>query len=444
MMKKHLLALTLVCLLLFSAACGAPVETTKVPETTMTPETTKAPETTKLPETTEAPETTKTPETTEEPETEKAPESEEEIPMTVQPADIVKIPNGAKAIITLTHDDGHLATGQFMSEQFGKYDLRGTFGFITKNFANAEGRVWQGNVSPWLPILATGRFEVASHSFTHNFVGKSDAGDTGLTLYSNVNKSQVTEENATIPAGNLTKEIITSAELLETCFPNQRVLTYIKAGTPGYKDEEGNFVQLSPEAMEMVKGQYIAMRNTTGGLSGAALVEDIDTVDLYGVHSLQVSASQTGESWMTYVDHALEKGGWMTYLFHRILEDDEASGIHAKKSEAEKLFAYVGQKVASGEAVCMTFSEAARYIAEYRSASGEVRTYSDRLEIELTDELSDLLYDQPLSVKVNVPSTWQSVCMTYADGRTEIRNTQNGFIYVDVVPDAGFVTLKAE
>lgn len=356
-------------------------------------------------------------------------------------ANILRIKNGAKAVISLTHDDGNLATVQFMNERFLRNGLSGTVGLMGKNFASLEGRIYVSTVAQWAPFFESGVFEVANHSWSHTFVGITDDGDTGVVLYSNTNKNQITDENATIPAGNLTKEIIKSREALISCFPNEKVLIYIKAGTPGYKDENGTFIQLSPDALEMVSDNHIAMRLTTGGLSRAALVENFPFEDAYSLHSLQVSPKHTAEEWKSYVDMAIEKGGWMTYLFHNIVEDDKATGISVGKTNAAALFDYVGEKVASGEVWCAKYSEAVRYSEEYKSAKGVVNTYGDRIEVTLTDELPDMWYDYPLTVLLKIPMDWETAQIIYGDGTVETLSTfvdgEDRMVYANIVPDSG-------
>lgn len=400
------------------------------------------PETTD-PEITES-ETTK-PEITE-PATTKPETTEPEAFFVKEAANILKIPNGAKAIITITHDDGTMATVEFLDEQYRKNNLRGTVCLIAKNFVTGTGDVNDAVVKKWAPFFESGRFDVACHTYTHTFMGKTDQGDTGLVLYSNVDQRKVSNQNATIPAGNLTKEIVTSREVLMECFPEQRVLAFVKAGTPGYKDETGKFIQISPDAMELIKENYIIMRNTTGGLKGAALVEDIPAQDIYNVHSLQVSPSQTGKQWKQYVDWAIEKNGWMTYLFHQIVDDAKAGGINVGKTAAAELFAYVGEKAASGEVWCAFLSEAAQYTEEYRCAKGTLEISSNLIKVTVTDTLNDALYDYPLTVLVNVPADWTEVTLTHADGTTEtLRSFVDGdktSVYVNVVPDSGTATLR--
>ena len=55
-------------------------------------------------------------------------------------ANILRVKNGAKAVISLTHDDGNLATVEFMNEKFLENNLCGTVGLIGKNFASLEGK----------------------------------------------------------------------------------------------------------------------------------------------------------------------------------------------------------------------------------------------------------------------------------------------------------------
>ena len=138
---------------------------------------------------------------------------------------------------------------------------------------------------------------------------------------------------------------------------------------------------------------------------------------------------------------AIEKNGWMTYLFHNIVEDEKASGISVGKTNAAALFDYVGEKAASGEIWCAKYSEAVRYSEEYQSAEGTVTAYEDKIEVTLTDILPNVWYDYPLTVLVKVPMDWETVQITYGDGTQETLATfvegENRMVYANVVPDSG-------
>ena len=71
-------------------------------------------------------------------------------------------------------------------------------------------RVNDNNVSSWQGYFDTGRFNLANHSYTHAYWGQSDAAESG-TLSDG--------KTYNIPAGTMTKEIITSGEYLREKIP---------------------------------------------------------------------------------------------------------------------------------------------------------------------------------------------------------------------------------
>ena len=168
-MKKWIaILLCLVCVLGTFAACGeyVPPVVTDPSDTDTTDLGSADPETTD-PETTE-------PETTE-------PEIKEETPVT-QKADIMKMKNGAKGVVTIVHDDGTLNTAAFLDKEFQKYNLRGTIAMIATRVISTEGVKNNTNIKLWQNYLDTGRFDIACHSYTHKFWGLTDKAESGVYI----------------------------------------------------------------------------------------------------------------------------------------------------------------------------------------------------------------------------------------------------------------------
>lgn len=351
--------------------------------------------------------------------------------------EIMKFKDGKKSIITIVHDDGDVATTMpYLDKEMQKNGLKATVGMITTNVANTDGTLKTAAVAKWKPYFESGRFNLASHSFTHSYMGQSDS------------VAEPTQDGAwgspveATYAGKMTKEIKGSQETLREAFPNQRVLAFIK---PGVNYPVGKS-QVSEEAYQMIEETYISMRNTGGG------VDTVPPKDWYNVKSYMVngcyddptaSSNDTAAYWKELADKAIENNGWLVYLFHGITPDASASEGAVLQSKASILFDKLGDDVESGDVWCAFFDEATMYIKESQTASVVAKDYTQDaskkyLSVKVTDKMDDTIYDCPITIKVAVPDAWKYV-KNVQNGVTEIKATfvESGvtYAYVNVVPD---------
>lgn len=345
-------------------------------------------------------------------------------------ATVLPVKNNAKSIVTIVHDDGDLPTVSYLDGEFEKNNLKGTVAMIAS-------RVNDNNVSSWQGYFDTGRFNLANHSYTHAYWGQSDAAESG-TLSDG--------KTYNIPAGTMTKEIITSGEYLREKFPNERVLSFVK---PGFTFPSGK-PQVSDKAYEMIRDNYICMRNTGGGMN------TIPPADWDNVKSLMVQANSdvaspnnhTAAYWIDEVDKTIAQNGWLVFLFHNIVEDSQvvSGGLSVSQSKASILFDALGDRVENGDVWCAYLDEATMYIKESQTASVYAKKYQDAsIGVVLTDKMDDAIYNYPLTVKVEVPQQWSAVSVTQNGAVTEIAHPfeEGGvaYVYANVVPDAGEATL---
>ena len=352
-------------------------------------------------------------------------------------ATVEKAKDGADSIVVIVHDDGDQSTATFLAEEFEENDLRGTIALITNKVctvdSNGNRTKNQSAIDFWQSILDTGRFSMSSHTRTHTYWGRTDAGDSG-TYYSVAGNPDTLKDYTTTP-GQITREVAGSQEDIRACFPSQRALTFVKAGFGVNTDGS----QITEEATDIIKQYYITMRNTGGE------IETIPAANPYSVKSHMVREGETGEQWTEYVDTAISQNGMIVFLFHSIR--DSASGNTVAKSEASKLFAHISDKKAEGKVWCATFEEASLYTEEFRTAEANAVRYSDRIEVTLTDEVDNTVYNHALTVRVEVPENWTSVTQTVGGESVtlEVQHDKDGyFVYANIIPDSGVAVISAK
>ena len=107
-----------------------------------------------------------------------------------------------------------------------------------------------------------------------------------------------------------------------------------------------------------------------------------------------------------------------------------------------------------------SFNELIKYLKEAESSTVEtLERTEDTIKISVTDELDNFMFNQAVTVKVDIPDSWTSVSVTqngkeikfvdyeyYSSNRNYIEIScaiDEGYLYVDVIPDGGDVVITA-
>ena len=402
--------------------------------------------------------------------------------------------NGAKGVLTLISDDGDQRTADFfytkVAPQYssfkitialptskvatlattsdGKgYQMNSSGGysfssFLTNNYTAMSGSSLTKSSLPkmtdfWKKVSSTGTIEIASHSHTH---GPWPAHDN------------LVMDGSTVvwPKGSAIKEIRASAQVIRNAlgqetpfimrpggsFMTTDVSTYFKSlfdtdttylgmrssnGAPPFKGmTTANSAKLNTVtkfttkegrltiATLLVRG-YEAAFNSAGTAFATNSSSSKSTVQNAGI-----------SAWKQYVDYAMQFGQWGSIAFHSVVADsDTAEGYEVYDSQVMALMNYVQPLVESGDLWLAHFSDAAKYYFEWSSATVSASCYNDeRVEIKLTDKETDERFDEPLTVKVEIPATWETAKLTTGGKTTAlvIHSDANGaqFVYANVVP----------
>jgi len=359
-----------------------------------------------------------------------------------------KVKNGAKAAVVFMHDDGGKATGRWLVRVLPKYNLYGTVSIIGKSIDPEYNVNEPDNFKKWRVILddSDGRLNFSVHSHGHRYLGETDEEESGILSDG---------QEYSYEKGHMTKDIADERARINSIYPDERLLTFVK---PGTKWPEGK-KQVSDAAMNMIKEHYIAMRNTGGG------VDTLPPEDIYSVKSIMARASddytdaennQTSDFWIEQMNSAIEQNGLIVYLFHDINDEKAARGNTTAQSRVEMLFEAMSEKVESGEIWNGQFDEVMQYTQEYNAITllqAENFPFAEKITVRLEDSISKIdtdlttgkfanrdMFDYPVTVKTELPYDWEYVKLTQSyNNRTEILKpfTEDGkkYVYANVVPD---------
>ena len=346
-------------------------------------------------------------------------------------AEITPAKDGAKAVLTMTYDDGDLATAIWVNQKNKQYGLRGSCMIIASRASVTD------HVAEWRAVFADGTLDPQCHSWTHS----SDTVEGPQSLYQ--------------------REIVDSKTRLEGYFPEKGIICY---ATPycqvrnySYQtDAAGNVVKKNGEPVKVYDGgsnaliqkTYFVNRNGTEGLQPLDPTLDDKAGGWYNVYvqwfynkTSQTDAQRTG-----WIDDAVKKSGWLIILAHQIVDSPD-NEYKLSKTNAETFFQHASPYVKSGELWAATFGEATKYIRErqnataYRKMEDGVLTVGVKIDRTTADGLymDESVFNYPLTVKTKVPAAWNTVSYEF-NGETVTTavktdpDTNQKYVLVNVIP----------
>ncbi len=336
----------------------------------------------------------------------------------------IVVKGGAKAVVSMTYDDGNYDTAIWMNEMFAKYGLKASCMLIVKNHISTKEK--------WQAVFDEGYLTPENHSMTHMVLPAPGWSD-GTHYYE--------DRAANNTAENFQYELIDSKTTLEELF-----------GVPNLTFAPSNNT-LWWEAVNIVKENYYAMRqgtraNSNNTVQSLSPTEGSDEKGgwynpyMYGIDNTTL---EKDKSW---VQRCIDEGGWFISMTHAVVNDPE------KTERFEQFYQFLSEKQRSGDIWVAGFSEATIYLRERQNSVSSAYMTDEGVfvSVKMSDTtgdglpLSESIFNMPLTVKVEVPRDWGMV--TYElDGQTQYASsfTENSkrYAYVDVAPNSTDVALKA-
>ena len=360
-------------------------------------------------------------------------------------ASLTSAKNGAKAILTMTYDDGDLATAKWVNQKNKEYKLAGSCMIITSRSG------FKDHISEWRAVFADGTLEPQCHSTTHS----GDTKEGPPSLYQ--------------------QEIVDSKNLLATTFPKNDIICY---ATPycfvteySYKtDANGNVIYQNGNPVKVQDGgsqkvieeNYFVNRNGPKGLQSLdptfVGTEKGSWYNVY-VQWFYTNGSQTDAERTGWIDDAVQNKGWLIILAHQITDNPDPNNdkdlYKISKSAAETFYRHAAPYVKSGELWAASFGDATKYIRERQNTTVSERFENGAVLVDMkinrtTEDnkyLTESVFDYPLTVEIRVPDSWTSARYN-VDGKmqTAAVYTRDGASYamVNLIPGADGATVTTE
>lgn len=327
-------------------------------------------------------------------------------------AKVLPIKGGAGSIVVLVHDDGDLASAAILDKLYKKYSLKGDVAITAERFLTPNAAEIHG----WQSLLDTGRWGMLNHSMTHDFWGNTETGEIDEAL--------------------VTKEVLTSRELLRSVFPTENFHVYAYPGISYVTNKFG--LSVYDAVMRVVRENYLAGRFYGGG---SADLYDWDWENM-PTYAVDLNSQNTLDA----VERAVKGGEFISILMHRVLPDAEIDAnpayqsdhYYTRESHITKVCEKLGGYVSSGAVWSANYEDAVLYLREAENARLTVTRSGNRITARVDDGLDDSVYNYPLTVRISVDAEVEAVRITQGERVSYARRvTQNGigFIDAEMIPD---------
>ncbi len=362
---------------------------------------------------------------------------------------VTKYFHNAPAAWSMTFDDGnYIPTYEWVAPELAERHMTAT-AVVTVQYAS-------GYINNWKKYVATGAFDLGSHSTFHAGDFASDDLNEALMM----------------------SEIDDAFFTLMSWVPGQRVLGF---ATPNGKTGSGtaNFVN------------DLMLAGRSGGQAGVYCDPDtLTTREAWGNLPCYVAYAYTtfgqstssgdGVDYKGAIDYLVSKGLWTTECIHTIHvnADEEFTGTKVDSVDKDgnpiKVWGgpgYAGDKFSTNKFVFEKkldyFVEKGVWVASYTEAISYFReahavrlsnmsVEGNTISFEFTDGLDDIMLVQPLTFEFSLPSDWTDVTVTqngveipvvsnddYKPNMAEDMacTIKNGVLYFDAIPDGGAVVI---
>src|SRR3990172_4145278 len=299
-------------------------------------------------------------------------------------------PENRKGAVSLAFDDGCQSHVSLGIPALNARGFKGSF-FLVIDSIDGYSPSW----ASWINAANAGH-EIGSHTISHPYL-------------------------TSLSSSEVQNELSGSKAAIDAQIHSQQCLTFAYP----YGAVSGSVASAAQSIYMASRGISCGLNSDPIDFSNVKACSPDDGDDIYA----QADAAEQQQKWLVAFIHSLDGGRdcwgnweidmWTTYLDY----------LKTKNL-------WVG-----------TFGAAVKYIQERTYATISVLSISsDQMVLSLTDTLDDAIYDQPLTLRSEVPSSWSTVSVQQGSGSsTEVRPVVEGtrwVIYYNAVPDRGLITLK--
>jgi len=295
---------------------------------------------------------------------------------------VTKWKSGKQAAFMLMFDDSLPSHVQYVIPELNKRDFTGTF------YINPGKYNFQKFKKDWEESIPQTGMSYGNHTFGHKSAEDANAAE---------------------------KDIAQCNEVVLRINPPDSSGKLLSFAVPGVK-----VWNVSDKELATIKKRYNLIQRPTFSKHGAA------------VHC------KTADSMCAYVDKAIEENSCEYMIFHgvgaeylSVSQDDFIKLLDKLSAEKDKVW------VAS-------HIDVHKYETERDNATVKILTNSKHLiEIKLTSEVNQKLYDFPITLQSKVPENWKNAQIIQDETKTDVK-VESGIVTYDAIPNKGIIKISSK
>lgn len=192
------------------------------------------------------------------------------------------------------------------------------------------------------------------------------------------------------------------------------------------------------ENHNLTEDYYIAARTCSGQIVSNSLT---DYMNISSFVCGTESGNQTAENFNTIANNAFNQNGWGVYLFHGIDNDGGWSPIES--TELKEHLTYLNAN--KDKFWIATFGQVVKYMKERQDATiQQVDETDTKISANLTDDLNNTIYNYPLTIKKEIPQSWDNISVKQNNTILDFELSTIGskkYVTFDAIPDVGEIQI---
>jgi hypothetical protein len=335
-----------------------------------------------------------------------------------------------QSAFSFTFDDGLKSQFDYAKPVLDNYGFKGTFYVLPPFLAdNDQQTIWRYGTWPQFQTLASDDHEIGSHTMNH---------DT-LTLlpWGNINTQ-----------GTLLYELYQSKNSIELKIPNSKCISFNypytihdaeidSAASLFYEDARASGQSANNPNITGMEWYKLKAREVDFNLPRDSVEADLD--ELY--------------AFLSWLNNAISKKQWGILIIHDVVPFNELQpliddGVYQPVTTEwlGGLCDFLVAKSLNNTVWIETVGNITRYIKERENASYQILTSTNQqIQINLTDNLDNTIYNFPLSAYVKIPDSWYYI-RSEQSGKIDTLETSltdsGRVVFVKIIPDGGILKLS--
>jgi peptidoglycan/xylan/chitin deacetylase (PgdA/CDA1 family) len=334
-----------------------------------------------------------------------------------------------KSAFTFTFDDGFMSQYNYVAPILDSCGFRGTFFLISGSMTDFLPPIWRYGTWNQFQSMAMQGHEIGSHTVKHLDLTTLATGDTST-------------------AGTLLYELYQSKKTIEQKISNQKCITIAYP----YNSNNTNVRNETALFYESGRGGSNIPMDSTLADSGFYKI-DAKEEQFNTPRNSTLDDLDELQNIETYEDSSIANGKWGMLMAHEVVPFAQIADLLQQGSWfpmstewLTSLCQWLKQRSDSNEVWVETMGNITRYMKEREQFQYNITVQTDtQIQINATDNLSNQIYNYPLTVDITVPPDWESAFVIEGSRKDSVYTIiagNNAFVRTKIIPDGGILILN--